>query len=114
VRELVGHGVGKTLHEKPEVPNYGNRGRGPKIEEGLVIAIEPMINLGKKAIRQASDGNTIVTKDGKPSAHYEHTIAIVNGSPEILSDHEIIEEVIDKNKNLEKISLKNKIFALPN
>ncbi len=114
VRELVGHGLGKKLHEKPEVPNYGIRGKGPKIENGLVIAIEPMINLGRKEVMQAPDGNTIVTKDGKASAHYEHTIAVRNGVADILSDHGVIEKEIDKNKNLKKISLKKQIFAHPN
>lgn len=107
VRELVGHGLGRNLHEKPEVPNYGKRGRGVKLQEGLVIAIEPMINLGGKSIAQSDDGWTVFTRDRKPSAHYEHTIAIVNGTPDILSDHSFLEAEIDKNDNLEKISLKN-------
>jgi len=98
VRELVGHGVGKNLHEKPEVPNYGKRGRGIKIQEGLAIAIEPMINMGKKNIVQSPDGWTIFTKDGLASAHYEHSIAIVNGKADILSDFSIIEEQINKYK----------------
>ncbi len=96
VRELIGHGVGKDLHEKPEVPNYGKRGRGPKILEGLVIAIEPMINLGKRDIVQYNDGWTIGTRDKLPSAHYEHTIAIVDGKPQILSRFDIIEEVLNQ------------------
>jgi methionyl aminopeptidase len=95
VRELVGHGVGKNLHEKPEVPNYGRRGRGAKIEDGLVIAIEPMINLGFKEVVQESDGWTIRTRDKKPSAHFEHTIAVINGKPEILSDFNIIDKVVN-------------------
>ena len=107
VRELVGHGIGKNLHEPPEVPNYGKRGRGQVLKEGLVIAIEPMINLGKKAIRQSDDGWTINTKDKMPSAHYEHTIAINNGKADILSNHEIIVEEIKNNDNLKVISLKN-------
>lgn len=106
VRELVGHGVGKNLHESPEVPNYGKRGRGPVLKKGIVIAIEPMINLGKKAIRQHDDGWTIVTKDGLPSAHYEHTIAISNGSADILSNHEIVVEKVKNNDNLQVISIK--------
>ncbi|MEM1135842.1 MAG: type I methionyl aminopeptidase [Bacteroidota bacterium] len=81
VRELVGHGVGKKLHEKPDVPNFGKRGRGSKLENGLVIAIEPMINMGNKNIIQERDGWTIRTKDKKPSAHFEHTVAFVNGKP---------------------------------
>ncbi len=97
VRELVGHGVGRHLHEKPEVPNYGRRGRGNKISEGLVIAIEPMINMGGKEIIQEGDGWTIRTRDRKPSAHYEHTIAIVNGKADILSDFEVIEQALKNN-----------------
>lgn len=95
VRELIGHGVGRSLHEAPEVPNYGKRGRGPLIQEGLVIAIEPMINLGKKEVMQLRDGWTIVTRDKKPSAHFEHTIAIVDGKAEILSNFEIIESILE-------------------
>jgi methionyl aminopeptidase len=94
VRELVGHGLGKSMHEEPEVPNYGKRGDGPKMKEGLVLAIEPMINLGTKNIRQMSDGWTIITADGKPSAHFEHDVAIVNGRPEILSTYAFIEEAL--------------------
>ena len=93
VRELVGHGIGKTLHESPEVPNYGKRGRGPIMRSGLILAIEPMINLGTKNVVQEADGWTIRTRDRKPSAHYEHTVAVMNGSPEILTTHKYIEEV---------------------
>ena len=93
VRELVGHGVGASLHEAPEVPNYGKRGKGPVLKEGMVIAIEPMINLGTRYVVQESDGWTIRTKDRKPSAHFEHTVAIRNGQPEILTTHKFIEEV---------------------
>lgn len=93
VRELVGHGVGKDLHESPEVPNYGKRGRGAKLKEGMVIAIEPMINLGGKDVVQESDGWTIRTKDRAVSAHYEHTIAIMKGQAEVLTTHKYIEEV---------------------
>lgn len=85
VRELVGHGLGKTMHEGPEMPNYGKRGRGKLFVEGLVVAIEPMINMGTKNIRQLKDGWTIVTRDGKPSAHFEHNVALVDGKPELLS-----------------------------
>ena len=85
VRELVGHGLGKTMHEDPEMPNYGRRGRGKKFVEGMTVAIEPMINMGTKNIEQLKDGWTILTKDRKPSAHFEHDIAIVNGKPELLS-----------------------------
>ncbi len=85
VRELVGHGLGKTMHEDPEMPNYGRRGRGKKFVEGMTVAIEPMINMGTKRIEQLKDGWTILTKDRKPSAHFEHDVAIVNGKPELLS-----------------------------
>ena len=107
VRELVGHGIGKNLHEAPEVPNYGRKGRGPMLKKGMVIAIEPMINLGKKSIRQSDDGWTIITKDKLPSAHYEHTVAIDNGKADILSDHNLIYSALKNNDNIEVISLKN-------
>jgi len=94
VRELVGHGLGKNLHEDPQVPNYGKKGTGPKLRDGMVIAIEPMINMGKKDVKQANDGWTIITKDGLPSAHFEHDVAIVNGKPEILSTFEYIEKAL--------------------
>lgn len=93
VRELVGHGLGKNLHESPEVPNYGKRGKGPKIQEGLVIAIEPMVNLGARNIVQEADGWTIRTADKQPSAHFEHTVAIIDGKTEIITTHKYIEEV---------------------
>ena len=96
VRELTGHGLGKSLHEEPSVPNFGKRGRGPKIENGMVLAIEPMINLGKKNVRQLSDGWTVVTSDKKPSAHFEHDIAVVNGKAEILSTFNYLEDVLKK------------------
>ena len=95
VRELVGHGVGKNLHESPEVPNYGRRGRGAKLQEGLVIAIEPMINMGTRKIMQHNDGWTITTIDNKPSAHFEHTIVVRKGKAEILSSFEGIEKKIN-------------------
>lgn len=93
VRELVGHGVGQNLHEAPEVPNYGKRGQGPKLHEGMILAIEPMINFGKKAIVQERDGWTIRTVDRKPSAHFEHTVAVRKGKAEILTTFEYIEAV---------------------
>jgi len=96
VRELVGHGIGRSLHEGPDVPNYGKRGNGLKLMRGLVIAIEPMINMGKKEVIQEDDGWTITTKDGKPSAHFEHTIAIGKGAAEILTTFEIIEQTEKK------------------
>jgi methionyl aminopeptidase len=90
VRELVGHGLGKEMHEKPEMPNYGKRGSGKKFQEGMVIAIEPMINMGTPNINQLNDGWTILTRDNKPSAHFEHNIAIVNGKPKLLSTFDYI------------------------
>ena len=95
VRELVGHGIGKTLHESPEVPNYGKRGRGTKLKTGLILAIEPMVNMGTRNVIQESDGWTIRTRDHKPSAHFEHTVAVLNGTPEILTTHKYIEEVFN-------------------
>jgi len=105
VRELVGHGLGKNLHEEPEIPNFGQRGRGPVLKEGLVICIEPMINLGAKGVRQLNDGWTILTKDGKPSAHYEHCVAIRKEGPDILSNHDIIDEAIKNNPEIIDISI---------
>jgi methionyl aminopeptidase len=96
VRELIGHGVGKQLHEEPDVPNYGRRGNGLKLLKGLVIAIEPMINLGTHRVKQLRDGWTIVTADGKPSAHFEHTVAVTDEGPLALSDHELIFNEIKK------------------
>ncbi len=85
VRELVGHGIGRKMHEAPEMPNYGKKGKGKKFVEGMTVAIEPMINLGTRNIKQLKDGWTIATRDGKPSAHFEHDVAIVDGKPELLS-----------------------------
>ena len=95
VRELVGHGVGKNLHESPEVPNYGRKGKGILLKEGLVIAIEPMINMGERGIMQHNDGWTITTLDNKPSAHFEHTIVVRKGKAEILSSFVEIEKKIN-------------------
>ena len=95
VRELVGHGIGKNLHEAPEVPNYGKRGQGLKLQAGLVIAIEPMVNLGTKNIVQENDGWTIRTRDRKPSAHFEHTIVVRKDKPEILTTFEYIEKALN-------------------
>lgn len=100
VRELTGHGLGRDLHEDPSVPNYGKRGRGAKIQEGMVLAIEPMINLGKRAVRQLADGWTIVTADGLPSAHFEHDIAVIDGKPEILSTFDYLKEELAKKRML--------------
>lgn len=94
VREMCGHGIGRKMHESPEVPNYGRRGVGPLIKNGLCIAIEPMINLGSRNIVIERDGWTCRTKDRRPSAHYEHTVAVINGSAEILTTFDYIEEVL--------------------
>lgn len=94
VRELCGHGLGKRMHEEPEVPNYGKRGTGPQIKDGMVIAIEPMINMGTRNIKQLKDGWTILTADGKPSAHFEHDVAQIDGKPEILSTFKYVEEAL--------------------
>lgn len=92
VRELVGHGLGQNMHEDPQVPNFGKKGTGSLIKDGMVLAIEPMINMGKAKIKQLSDGWTVVTADRKPSAHFEHNIAVRNGKPEILSTFDFIEK----------------------
>ena len=101
VRELVGHGLGKKMHEDPEMPNYGNRGRGKKFIEGMVVAIEPMINLGTHKINQLNDGWTILTRDGKPSAHFEHDVALINGKPELLSTFKYIYDALGITSNEE-------------
>jgi methionyl aminopeptidase len=97
VKELVGHGVGLQLHEKPEVPNYGKRGAGIKLEEGMVIAIEPMINAGKARVKFWNDGWTVSAADGKPSCHYEHTVAVKKGQPDILSTFSYVDNVLKEN-----------------
>ena len=96
VRELVGHGLGTRLHEAPEVPNYGKRGTGPKMIKGLVICIEPMINMGVKETLQMKDGWTIKTADGKPSAHFEYAVAVDKGKADVLTTFKYIEEVLNK------------------
>jgi methionyl aminopeptidase len=96
VRELVGHGIGRKLHEPPEVPNFGKKGSGPKMEKGLVICIEPMINMGFKETVQMNDGWTIKTADGKPSAHFEYAVAVNKGEADVLTTFEFIEEVLNK------------------
>jgi methionyl aminopeptidase len=96
VRELVGHGLGRKLHEQPEVPNYGKRGTGTKLEKGLVICIEPMINLGRKETKQMRDGWTVKTVDGKPSAHFEYAVAVDKGRADVLTTFEFIDEVLNK------------------
>ena len=100
VRELVGHGLGRNLHEDPQVPNYGKRGSGSKLKEGLVLAIEPMINLGKKDVYTEEDGWTVRTKDGKPSVHFEHDVCIRKGKADILSDYTNIEKAEMENPSL--------------
>ncbi|MCJ7447416.1 MAG: type I methionyl aminopeptidase [Bacteroidales bacterium] len=96
VRELVGHGIGTKLHEPPEVPNYGKKGAGPKMEKGLVICIEPMINMGRRETMQMRDGWTIKTADGKPSAHFEYAVAVNKGKADVLTTFKFIEEVLSK------------------
>ncbi len=108
VRELVGHGLGRKMHEDPEMPNYGQRGRGKKLIEGMVVAIEPMINQGTKHIKQLKDGWTILTADGKPSAHFEHNVAIVDGKPELLSTFKYIYDSLGiKSDEEENFRIKN-------
>jgi methionyl aminopeptidase len=104
VRELVGHGIGKTLHEKPEVPNYGKKGAGVLIKQGMTLAIEPMINMGTKNVKQLGDGWTVITQDKKPSAHFEHTIAITETLPDVLSSFVEIEKSISKNTNITELA----------
>ncbi len=101
VRELVGHGLGRKMHEDPEMPNYGRRGRGKKFIEGMVVAIEPMINGGTHKVKQLKDGWTIVTQDGQPSVHFEHDVAIVDGKPEILSTFAYVHEALGITSNEE-------------
>lgn len=100
VRELVGHGLGRQLHEDPQVPNYGKRGSGPKLRAGLVLAIEPMINLGKKDVYTDKDGWTVRTADGKPSVHFEHDVCVMKGKADVLSNYTAIEAAEKKNVNL--------------
>jgi methionyl aminopeptidase len=100
VRELVGHGLGRSMHEEPQVPNYGRRGNGPRLKEGLVLAIEPMINLGTRDVYTEKDGWTVRTKDGKPSVHFEHDVCVRKGKADILSDYTPIEAAEKANPNL--------------
>ncbi|WP_324721767.1 type I methionyl aminopeptidase [Salinimicrobium sp. HB62] len=102
VRELVGHGLGAKMHEDPEMPNYGRRGRGKKFIEGMVVAIEPMINAGTHRIKQLKDGWTILTADNKPSAHFEHDVALIDGKPELLSTFHYIYEALGIESNEEE------------
>jgi methionyl aminopeptidase len=98
VRELVGHGLGRNLHESPEIPNYGKRGRGPKLRKGLVICIEPMINMGGRSVRQMKDGWTVRTADGKPSAHFEYAVAVDRNKADVLTTFKYIDEELNKIK----------------
>lgn len=100
VRDLVGHGVGRNLHEDPQVPNFGKSGRGKKLQDGMCIAIEPMINLGVRDVHMLEDGWTIPTNDGLPSAHYEHSLVVRKGNADILSTFSYIEEVLSNKGNL--------------
>ncbi|MCM4164192.1 MULTISPECIES: type I methionyl aminopeptidase [unclassified Arenibacter] len=111
VRELVGHGLGREMHEDPEMPNYGKRGRGKKFVEGMVVAIEPMINLGTRRIKQLKDGWTILTADNKPSAHFEHDVAIIGGKPEILSTFAYIYEALGIESD-EEVEFRQKALVL--
>lgn len=106
IREMVGHGIGKKLHEPPEVPNYGKRGKGIVLHEGLVIAIEPMINFGSREVVMKKDGWTLSARDLKPSAHYEHTIVVQKAKADVLSDHSGIDEAIKNNPNLTEVWIK--------
>lgn len=106
IREMVGHGIGRNLHEPPEVPNYGKRGKGTILQEGLVIAIEPMINLGIREIVMKKDGWTLSTRDLKPSAHYEHTIVVRKEAADVLSDHSGIDKAVKNNDNLAEVWIK--------
>jgi methionyl aminopeptidase len=110
VRELVGHGLGKSMHEDPQVPNYGKRGRGKKIQNGMVLAIEPMINLGTKDVLMLDDDWTIVTADRKVSAHFEHDVAVVNGEPDILSTFDFVEEALEK-RGIDPLKVDSSILA---
>ena len=101
VRELVGHGLGRDMHEKPEMPNYGKRGSGKKFFDGMVVAIEPMINMGTHKINQLKDGWTILTADNQPSVHFEHNVAIINGKPKLLSTFDYIHESLGINSDEE-------------
>jgi methionyl aminopeptidase len=112
VRELVGHGVGRDLHEAPEVPNFGRKGNGLLLQNGLVIAIEPMVNMGTRNVKQHRDGWTITTADNKPSAHFEHTVCVRAKQADILTDHSFVEKAVENNAELAKISKKSTTFAL--
>lgn len=105
VKDLVGHGLGRNLHEEPEVPNYGKRGKGIKLKEGLVIAIEPMVNMGRRDVKTGEDGWAILARDGQPTAHFEHSVAVRKGKADILSNHKPVEEAIAKNPNVKEVAI---------
>jgi len=111
VRELVGHGLGRVMHEDPEMPNYGKRGRGKKFKEGMVVAIEPMINMGTHRIKQLKDGWTILTADGQPSAHFEHDIAIIDGKPELLSTFKYVHKALGIESDEEEVFRKEPLVV---
>ncbi|MET6991621.1 type I methionyl aminopeptidase [Sediminicola arcticus] len=111
VRELVGHGLGRKMHEDPEMPNYGKRGRGKKFVNGMVVAIEPMTNMGTHRIKQLKDGWTILTADGLPSAHFEHDVALIDGKPELLSTFQYVNEALGI-KTSEEDEFRQKKFQL--
>lgn len=110
VRELVGHGLGKKMHEEPEMPNFGKRGKGKLFIEGMTVAIEPMINLGSRNVKHLKDGWTILTADGKPSAHFEHNVALINGKPEILSTFDYVYAALGIESN-EEAEFKQQVLA---
>jgi methionyl aminopeptidase len=110
VQSLVGHGIGTSMHEDPEMPNFGKRGKGKMFMEGMTVAIEPMINLGTKNVKHLRDGWTILTADGKPSAHFEHNVALINGKPEILSTFDYVYEALGIVSN-EEAEFKNSVLA---
>lgn len=112
VRELVGHGLGRSMHEDPQVPNYGRRGSGAKLKEGMVLAIEPMINMGMKEVYTEDDGWTVRTRDGKCSVHFEHDVCVMKNRADILSDYSIIEAAEKANPNLKTEAVKN-ISGIP-
>jgi methionyl aminopeptidase len=113
VRELVGHGLGRNLHEDPQVPNYGKRGSGAKLKENLVLAIEPMINMGKRDVYTEDDGWTVRTVDGKPSVHFEHNVCVKKGKADILSNYLPIEKAEESNPNLFTPAKANSSSTIP-
>lgn len=113
VREFVGHGLGRDLHEAPELPNYGRRGHGKQLQNGMTLAIEPMVNMGRRDVRMLPDKWTIVARDGKPSAHYEHNIAIWEGLPVVLSTFDYIEDVLGLDYTTPRVAVPGLVATLP-